>query len=168
VVYRPLFRNFIERQKELAAREHVELVSVEVGKEVSSAELRGALDQLLTAQRVDALWMLNDNGLVRSSEFLDQTWRPELQTTKVPLIVGVPNLIDPQNPLGTFALVPDHEALGLQAANMIFELNENDWRAGEQSVELPLSVKTVVDVKQARENFGLRAEALRHIDKEAK
>jgi hypothetical protein len=32
-------------------------------------------------------------------------------------------------------------------------------------VELPLSVKTVVDIKLVRANFGLRPDALKHIDR---
>jgi len=82
----------------------------------------------------------------------------------LPLIVGVPNLVEPSFPLATLAVVPDHEALGLQAANLLFELSENDWQVERFPVELPLSVRTVVDLKLVRANFGLRPEALKHID----
>jgi putative ABC transport system substrate-binding protein len=102
---------------------------------------------------------------VRDEEFVDDTWRSVLSEAKLPLIVGVPNLVDPSSPLGTLAVVPDHEALGLQAANLIFDLLENDWQVESHPVELPLSVKTVVDVKQVRANFGLRADALKRIDR---
>jgi ABC-type uncharacterized transport system substrate-binding protein len=169
VIYRPAFRKFVEHQKSLAANEHVEIVAVAVPNEVTSAGLRDALHDLTDVGRaggkVDAIWMLNDNGLVRDEEFVDDTWRSELSEAKVPLIVGVSNLVDPNSPLGTLAVVPDHEALGLQAANLIFDLSENDWRVEGHPVELPLSVKTVVDVKQVRANFGLRADALKHIDR---
>jgi len=70
--------------------------------------------------------MLNDNGLVRDAEFVDDTWRTELSDAKMPLIVGVPNLVAPGSSLGTLAVVPDHEALGLQAANLVFDLSDND------------------------------------------
>jgi hypothetical protein len=66
--------------------------------------------------------MLNDNGLVRNAEFVDGAWRTELRDARLPLIVGVANLVEPSFPLGTLAVVPDHEALGLQAANL---LNDN-------------------------------------------
>jgi len=165
VVYRPLFRHFVERQARLAAREQIEVVSTELGKEAGADELKSALERLLSDKKVDALWMLNDNGLIRSREFLDQTWRAVLRDSKIPLIVGVPNLIDAQSPLGSIAVVPDHDALGLQAANLIFDLAAAGWRAEEHDVELPLSVKTVVDVKQVRATAGLKDDALRHIDK---
>jgi hypothetical protein len=136
-----------------------------VPSDVTAAGQREALHNLARKSKVDAVWMLNDNGLVRDAEFVDDTWRTELSDAKMPLIVGVPNLVAPDSPLGTLAVVPDHEALGLQAANLLFDLSDSDWRAEAHPVELPLSVKTVVDIKQVRANFGLRADALKHIDR---
>jgi hypothetical protein len=167
VVYRPVFREFIERQKELAATEQVELVAVEVGKEVTADDLRAAIIALAEKNKVDALWMINDNGLIRDGRFLDETWRPALRAVKLPLIVGLPNLVDPLSPLGTLAVVPDHETLGLQTANLIFDVADDGWRVEDHAIEQPLSVKTVVDIKQAREHFGLQPDALRHIDRVA-
>jgi putative ABC transport system substrate-binding protein len=164
VIYRPLLRKFVERQRRLAAREHIELVAVAVPTDVTAEGLRDALAQLIRGRKIDAIWMLNDNALVRDAQFLDDAWRAELREAKVPLVVGAANLVDPASPLGTLAVVPDHEALGLQAANLIFELADDGWRVDAHRVELPLSVKTVVDVKAARASFGLRPEALRHID----
>ena len=164
VVYRPAFRKFVARETSLAAKEHVELVSIPVPNDVTAAELREALHDLGQRSKVDAIWMLNDNALVRSPDFVDDAWRAELTDAKVPLIVGVPNLVEPGSPLATLAVVPDHEALGLQAANLLFELSENDWQVERFPVELPLSVRTVVDLKLVRANFGLRPEALKHID----
>jgi hypothetical protein len=164
VIYRPSFRQFISRQRELADNEQIEIVPLEVGKGVYADRLRSALHTLLVEQKVDALWMLNDNELIKSAEYLDQTWRAELRNANVPLVVGVSNLVNPRMPLGSFAAVPDHGALGLQTANLIFDLAGNDWRADEHAVELPISIKTVADVKQLRERFGLKEDALQHID----
>jgi putative ABC transport system substrate-binding protein len=165
VVHRPSFRQFIARQKELAAKEQIELVPVEIGEGVYADRLRSSLHALLVEQKVDALWMLNDNELIKGSEYLDQTWRAELRNANVPLVVGVPNLVNPRTPLGSFAVVPDHEALGLQTANVIFELAENGWHAEDHAVELPLSIKTLADVKQLRARVGLKDDALQHIDR---
>jgi putative ABC transport system substrate-binding protein len=163
VVFRPAFGRFIDKQKKLAARENVELVPVAVPPDVTADQLRDSLQAL--ASKVDALWMLNDNGLIRDGAFISDTWRAVLRDVSVPLMVGVPNLVDPAEPVGTLAVVPDHEALGLQAANLIFSLADNDWKIEDHPVELPLSVKTIVDVKQARERFGLRPDALQHVDR---
>jgi len=165
VIYRPTLRKFVERQRGLAAREHIDIVSIPVASDVSADELREALDGLVKDRHVDAVWMLNDNALVRDAQFRDEAWRAELGDSKVPLIVGVANLVNPDSPLGALAVVPDHEALGLQAANMVFELADDRWRVELHPVELPVSVKTVVDIRLVRENFGLRPEALRHVDR---
>jgi putative ABC transport system substrate-binding protein len=165
VVFRPAFAPFIERQKALAMREHVELVPVAVPADVTAEGLRDAVRTLAEHSKVDAVWMLNDNGLIRDGAFLAETWRAVLRDAKLPLVVGVPNLVDPAEPFGTLAAVPDHEALGLQAANMIFDLADNDWNVKDRAIELPLSIKTVVDVKQVRECFGLKSDALQHIDR---
>jgi putative ABC transport system substrate-binding protein len=165
VVYRPAFQKFVDRQKALAAKERVTLVPVSVPNDVTAAGLREALHKLSHGGKVDAVWMLNDNGLVRDEEFIDEAWRAELSDAKLPLIVGVPNLVDPNSPLGALAVVPDHEALGLQAANLLFDLSDNNWRVEKHPVELPLSVKTVVDIKLVRANFGLRPDALKHVDR---
>jgi putative ABC transport system substrate-binding protein len=155
----------VERQKSLAAKEHIELIAVSVPNDVTADGLREALHNLAKPGKVDAVWMLNDNGLLRDEEFVDDAWRLELNDAKLPLIVGVPNLVEPSSSLGTLAAVPDHEALGLQAANLLFDLSENDWQVETHPVELPLSVKTVVDIKLVRASFGLRPDALKHIDK---
>jgi hypothetical protein len=165
VVFRPAFGRFVERQKALAARENIELVPMAVPADVSADQLRDTLRALGEAKKVDVLWMLNDNGLIRDGGFISETWRAVLHDVSLPLLVGVPNLVDPGEPFGTLAVVPDHEALGLQAANLIFDLADNDWNTAQHAIELPLSVKTVVDVKQARERFGLKPDALHHIDR---
>jgi hypothetical protein len=165
VVYRSMFKGFIQRQKGPAAREHLTIVGREIGNHFSAEELQTALHRLITQDKVDALWMMNDNLLVRNSEFLAATWRTELQDTKLPLVVGVSNLVDPTTSLGTLAVVPDHEALGLQAGNLVFDLAEENWQAEHQAIELPLSVKTIVDLRQVRALFPLRPDGLSHIDK---
>jgi hypothetical protein len=165
VVYRPVFRNFINRQKELSVKEHVAIIGRELPRDFTADDLRMALRSLITQDRVDALWMLNDNLLVRDAQFLDDTWRAELRVAKLPLIVGVSNLVDPTTSLGTLAVVPDHEALGLQAANLVFDLADTGWRVERHGIDLPLSVKTIVDLKQVRDLFQLRPDAVTRIDK---
>jgi hypothetical protein len=165
VIYRPRFRQFINRQRDLAEKEQIELVTIEVGEGVYADRLRSSLHVLLVGQRVDALWMINDNELIKSSEYLDQTWRAELRYAHVPVVVGVPNLVNPSMPLGTFAVVPDYGGLGLQTANLIFDLAENGWHADQHPVELPISINTLADVRQVRAQFGLKDDALQHIDR---
>jgi ABC-type uncharacterized transport system substrate-binding protein len=104
VIYRPAFQKFVEHQTALAAKEHVDLISVSVPNDVTAAGLREALHNLAHSSKVDAVWMLNDNGLVRNAEFVDDAWRTELRDARLPLIVGVPNLVEPSFPLGPWRL----------------------------------------------------------------
>ena len=165
VVFRPGFRHFVEKQKALAAKENIQVVSLSVADDADVEEVREAVSRLIGVDKVSALWLLNDNSLVPDADFIEEAWRAELADAKVPLIVGVANLVEPQSSFGALAVVPDHEALGLQAANLIFDLADNDWNVADHPVELPLSVKTIIDVKLLRETLGLRPDALKHVDR---
>jgi hypothetical protein len=164
VLHRPSFRRFVERQKALAAKEQITVVPVEVPSEPTSSDVRNALRSLHADGQIDALWVLNDNSLLRDGGFLETVWRPELASLGVPVVVGVPTLVSAEARFGTFAVLPDLEPMGVQAANVLFEISENDWRAGEHPVELPVSTVTVVNMRQVKQ-FGLREGAARRIDK---
>jgi hypothetical protein len=164
VVHRPPFRRFVERQKVLAAKEQVTVVAEEVPADPSASDVRRAL-RSLRMSGVDALWVLNDNALLKDAQFLETAWRPEIAALGVPVVVGVPTLVSAEARFGTFAVLPDLDALGVQAANVLFEIAESDWHAGEHPVELPVSTLTVVNMRQVRQQFGLRDGATRRIDR---
>jgi hypothetical protein len=165
VLHRPSFRRFVERQKTLAAKEQITLVPVEVPSDPTTSDVRSALKSLQGSGQIDALWVLNDNGLLKDGQFLESAWRAELASLGVPVVVGVPTLVSADARFGTFAVLPDLEAMGVQAANVLFEISESGWRAGEHPVELPVSTVTVVNMRQVKEHFGLREGATRRIDK---
>ena len=73
VIYRPSFRQFIERQRDLAEKEHIELVTLSRwARGVYADRLRSSLHLLAgRAAGRRALWMINDNELIKSSEYLD-------------------------------------------------------------------------------------------------
>jgi hypothetical protein len=165
VIHRPPFRKFIERQKALATKEQIELVAAEVPKDPDASEVRDALRRLSTSGRVDTLWVLNDNGLLRDAAFLESAWRGEMASMRVPVIVGVPGLVSGEARFGGFAVVPDLAGLGVQAANVVFELSETGWRAQHLPIELPVSTLTLVNLERIQQTWGLRAGAMRRIDK---
>jgi len=165
VVHSPYAKAFVGRQRALAAKEQIELVSIELGGEAPNArDLQGALEALRRYHQIDALWVLNDNRLLRNERFMRDAWLPAVRSLAVPVIVGVAPLVTPASPFGTFAVLPDHVALGTQAANLIFDLADNDWRAEDHPIELPLSTVRVLDVRSARA-FGLRDDALIQVDR---
>jgi hypothetical protein len=165
VLHRPSFRRFVERQKALAAKEQITMLPVEVPSEPTSSDVRAALRSFHGAGQIDALWVLNDNQLLRDGGFLETVWRPEIASLGVPVVVGVPTLVSAEARFGTFAVLPDLEPMGVQAANVLFEISENGWKAGEHPVELPVSTVTVVNMRQVKQHFGLREGAARRIDK---
>lgn len=159
-------RPFVERQRVLAAKEQIDIVPIEIGAEQpTTADVRAALRSLRTIHQIDALWVLNDNRLLRDGPFLRDAWTPALDSLGVPVVVGAAPLVNPDAPFGTFAVLPDHAALGTQAANLILDLADDDWQIELHPVELPLSTISVLDVPQARVRFGLRPDALNHVDR---
>ncbi len=164
VVHRKSFSAVVEKQAELLKREKVELVAMQVSDTPTVENLEDSLDTLVTERKVDALWVLNDNRLL-TAEMLVSGWLPVLDFQPIPVIVGVSALVHPSVHFGTLAVVPHPEQLGVQTANLIFDLYDNGWQLdGHDSVELPLAVSTVVDVAQVESHFGLRPDALAKID----
>lgn len=148
VLYRPAFAGFIQAEAELAAMEKVHLVGRSLEGEVGPRSIRLALRDLLRREKVDALWVLNDNALLDPKVIRDG-WLPEARKSEVPIIVGVSSLVDPRLSFGSIAVVPDHAALGVQVANLLFELSDENWAVESRGIELPLSVEIVVDMTQS-------------------
>lgn len=163
VVRRSPLHAFVRRQAELASREQISVVEQPVSLEPNAAELKYALREL--KQRCDAIWILNDDRLL-SERLIEQGWLPGLNERPYkPAIVGAASLVSPAQSFGTFAVLPDHTALGVQTANRIFDLADEGFRLGAaDDVDLPLSTTTTVDLTQARERFALRRDALEQVD----
>ena len=164
IVARSGLRGFVARQAALAAREHIAVHTEEVGAEPSAVEIKSALRRV--KQGADAVWILNDDHLL-TQRLIADAWVPGMnERPYVPAIVGAAPLVAPGVGVGTFALLPDHTALGAQAANIILEVAENNWVLPEGAdVQLPLSTVSTIDLVQARERFVLRADALHKVDK---
>ena len=163
VIRRQPLHGFVARQAELARREQIAVVEQAVSLEPNAAELKYALRELKL--RCDAIWVLNDDHLL-SQRLIAEGWLPGLNERPYkPAIVGVASLVSPAHSFGTFAVLPDHTALGVQTANRIFDLADADWVLGARDdVDLPLSTTTTVDLVQARERFALRQDALERVD----
>jgi len=168
VVHRQTFQAVIAAQTKLAALEKVELVPVAVPNDPTPEAVEDSLDRLVVEENVDALWVVNDNRLL-TTELLVNSWLPVLRFRPIPVIVGVSALVHPEVHFGTLAVLPNHAELGVQAANLIFDLADNDWQLEqERQIELPLRVMTVVDVDQVDDYFGLKDDALSKIDQAVK
>lgn len=161
VVYREGFESFIARERQRLAAEKIDLIAVSVSPAPTARSLNRALREL-EAENVQALWVVNDNVLL-SPALLSQAWLPLAQQGKIPIVVGVPSLVTNRPHFGTYAAVPDLEGLGLQAADLVYELEGSGWDARATAVQPPVSIKTYVDLAQARQ-LGLLPEDDQLID----
>lgn len=164
VVYRSRFDGFVTRQADLARREQTNVIRESVSRRPNASEIKRALRRL--KQHCDAIWVLNDNQLL-TPQLLAEGWLPGLNERPwVPTIVGAASLVAPSQGFGTFAVLPDHTALGGQAASLLEEIADEGWNLPQAAhAQLPLSTTTTVDLKQARERFALRPNALALIDR---
>lgn len=148
VIYRSGFETFVAREKDRAAREKIELLPIRVPRRPSAADVHRALEKLRDDD-MDALWVSNDNGLL-TGPLIQGAWLPFVKRQQLPVVVGVPSLVDARRQFGTFAAVPDIEGIGLQAADLIFTLADHEWTPEGAKVYPPVSVRTFVDVESAR------------------
>jgi putative ABC transport system substrate-binding protein len=164
VVRRVRLREFVERQALLATHEGISVEQEVVSASPNAAELKRALR--LVRQRSDALWVLNDDRLL-TPQLIGDAWFPGVSERPfIPTIVGAAPLVSPVQSFGTFAMLPDHTALGVQAASLLFDLADADWILESTArAQLPLSTTTSIDLVQAREHFVLREGALTQVDR---
>jgi hypothetical protein len=164
VVSRVALRGFIQRQIDLCAREKIRVTFEEVAQHPNPSELKRAIRRL--KQDVDVLWILNDDTLLTPS-LISEGWIPGLDERPwLPSIVGAASLVSARSNLGTFAVLPDHAALGAQAASMLLDIADNHWRVdGGPTIQQPLSTTTTIDLVQTRERFALQRGALSLVDR---
>ncbi|WP_437816024.1 hypothetical protein [Sorangium sp. So ce1078] len=161
VVYRQGFASHIARQETLMQVEKLTFVRQELSNKPRVQDLRAALVNLQRAG-VDAIWLPNDNGLL-SPTFLTNVWLPYVDRLGAPVVVAVRSLVNEHAEFGTFAAIPDTQALTLQAADLLYELADEDWKLRASDVRLPISVKRLVDVRLAR-RFGLDSSQFGQVD----
>jgi hypothetical protein len=164
VIHRPELGGFVDRQARLAAREQISVVREVVGSSPNASELKRALRRL--KESAGAVWVLNDDHLL-SPKLITEAWLPGLNERPwSPTIVGAASLVSPLHSFGTFAVLPDHAALGAQAASIVFDIADNGWTLPpDQQTQLPVSTTTTLDLAQVRERFSLRDDALRQVDR---
>jgi len=164
VLHRPMFKTYVEQQGRLASLEQVQLVPFELSRSPGPHEIRKGLDRLIQDEQVDALWVLNDNVLLKP-ELIAKGWLKVLHRKPLAVVVGVGSLVDARLHFGSFAMLPDHSALGVQASNLVFRLKEEGWDARAVPPELPLSIQSVVDIGWTRAHLQFREDAIDRIDR---
>jgi len=165
VVYRASWGDFFQKQSEFCAPESITLVGRTVPDDGDpSAALRKALEELVKDEKVDALWILNDN-LFLTPKIIQGIWMPAVKKARKFTIVGVEPLVNPALDFGTFAVLPDHYALGSQAGGILQEIQDLGWKVEDPRSDQPLSVVKILNAKQAKSRGGVKADKLGEIDK---
>jgi hypothetical protein len=164
VLHRQLFRTYVEQQARLASLEQIQLVPLEISRSPGPHEIRKGLDRLIHDEQVDALWVLNDNMLLKP-ELIAKGWLKILHKNPIAVVVGVGSLVDARLHFGSFAMLPDHAALGVQASNLVFRLRDEGWNTRDLPPELPLSIQSVVDLAWTRSHLQFREDAIDRIDR---
>jgi hypothetical protein len=166
VVHRASMDDFIKKQSSFCEPENIILKTYRVDDKVDAAEgLRKGLDELLGKEGVDGLWVLNDNFFL-NAKLLKEVWLPAAAKHKKPIVVGVESLVQSNLNFGAFAVLPDHYALGSQAANVLIELQENNWSASGRAVDQPLSVLKYLNTKISKKTLSIDEEKLKEIDRQ--
>ncbi len=160
VVYRSQFSGYVQKQADLAKVEGFELLRAVVPEEPTVEDLRRALEQL-KREGIEALWVLNDNALLTTA-LTTRGWLPFSKHFRGPIVVGVPSLVEAPASFGTFAAIPDAEALGVQAADLVYDLRDRNFEL-DRRVELPQSAHVFVNGERGR-RVGFETNHLDYVD----
>ncbi len=161
IVHRKIFSNFIAQNSTFCKREGIELVTVQLDrKDISS--LKKSLETLVKREKVDAIWIPNDNVLLKKMK----VWQDFAKKFKLPIIVGVQPLVTSRFSIGSYAVLPDNVALGSQAASVVFDIMDNNWKVPQDGfVQPPLSVFTIINYPLVNKYFKLEREDLSSVDR---
>jgi len=164
VLYSEWMTNLIEINKVFCSLEKIELVTVKLPNRVSYKQLRYHLRRLVE-QDIDALWVPNDN-LLLNARLIQNAWMPVLKKTKMPVIVGIEELTVTALNFGTFSVTPDFYALGIQGAQMISSIGEENWTIEEDGLVEPLSIEKLLNLKLSlRKQIPIDLKKLGQVDR---
>ncbi len=166
IIHRSFLKGFIDKNQSYCQNEGFEISTVELPNVMINPkkQIRKSLNFLIRKKGVEALWMPNDNVLI-TNKLLRTAWIPYLNKYNIPVLVGVEILANPLVNFGTLAVIPDHDSLGSQTAQILYDLKENDWVFKDISVDPPISVMKILNFNKAKRNFQIKEESLYKIDK---
>ncbi len=169
VIHREYLAEFLEKNRVYCANEGIEIKDILIRTQPDKDYRKGirkAFKKLAKVEEVEAIWVPNDNSII-NSDYIVNLWLPLINRYGLPIIVGVKELVDPKINFGSYAVLPDHVSMGSQAAELIFDIMDNDWQV-DTEVEQPLSVYQIINLKQIRLKNKIPPEKLRNIEKVVK
>jgi len=165
VLYREWMHDYIELNTAFCQQEGIELVGIEVPNNISMQKVKYHLKHLLNSD-IDALWVVNDNGLL-SSRLMQNVWLPNIKQFNKPVVVGVEGLTTTALNFGTFSVVPDQYALGVQGAGLIGDiLDDGITQLEEHKLYEPLSVEKLLNLRlMQKRNIPVNEAKLETLDR---
>lgn len=164
IVHREFLGGLVARNTEFCANEKIRLLSYVIPDDGSiRSKLKKGL-KFLKKKKADAIWVPNDSKML-TPKLLQSVWIPFVGKYKKPVIVGAEVLANPMFNFGTFAVIPDNTSLGIQAAEMILDAMDNDWKVEAGMVASPRSVYKIINFKQAKRLFNISEDNLQDVDK---
>lgn len=165
MIFRASMADVFARNAEFCKAENIELVGRMVPDTADAKSgLETALKSLLADPGIDALVVVNDNFFLNAA-LLRTVWLPLLSGWRHPVVVGVESLVRPGLGFGTFAVLPDHYALGSQAAGLIQEIEEAGWKVDGPRIDQPISVIKVLNLRGSKGCCRLRDGKAGEIDR---
>ncbi len=165
VVYREFLKPFIDQNAEYCKKENIQLIRGFVPSNNSNYRelLEKGLAYLTTTKGANMIWVPNDPVFLKP-EIIRDVWTPFSEKNAIPIIVGVESMLSNNVNFGTYAVLPDHAALGQQAADMVYTIHDADWKVSELIVEPPVSIYQVLNPKKIQKNYKVD-EATVDVDK---
>jgi hypothetical protein len=166
VVYRDFMGDVIETNRQYCRKEGINVISYSLPNEKLdyAYALRKGLKSLLADQKVKVLWVVNDNVLLVPA-LIDNVWAPMARKYGVTVIVGVESLVSPLINFGTYAVLPDHRALGSQVAEMVYRIMDKNWNTDGLKIQPPVSIYDIVNLSQTPKRFPIKDNRLGEIDR---
>jgi len=153
IIYRVWAQEFVRRNEGYLQQEGVKLNTIQVANGTPNdidRSIRLALKALFQ-QQVDAIFIVNDNILL-NPQTLANAWLPILSNQYIPVIVNVPNLVAADLDFGLLSVYPTAKKLGYQAAEIVFEIINNNWDVSVVDVQEPISSTVKFNKKLAVKN----------------
>ena len=165
MVYRASWGDVLRRNAEFCRREGIALVGKPIPDAVDpTVPLALALREIADDPTLDALVVPNDNVLL-NARLLRKVWMPGVAGRSLPVVVGVESLVQPELDFGDFAVLPDHYAMGAQAAEIILEIEESGWRLAAPRIEEPVSAIQVLNARGMARCCRIRPGSLDGVDR---
>lgn len=154
IIYRDFLRSFIEKNKEYCKAEGIAVKTFFVpnGETRYKDLLEVGLKELVEKHGANTIWVPNDPVFL-SKDIIQSVWKPFTEKYDVPVIVGVESFLLSDVNFGSFAVLPDHSALGQQAANIVYSIKENDWKSDNSLLEAPISIFKVLNFKRVKSHI---------------